>query len=53
MLMLSVDEREDEDLEGEAASMPFVVHEDLADQYGVNFFISLDENAMPKVSASN
>lgn len=51
VLMLSIDEREDGDVEGESSSMPFVINEDLADQYGVNFSIALDENALPKVSA--
>ncbi|MDR2574315.1 MAG: hypothetical protein LBC94_08275 [Desulfovibrio sp.] len=51
MLRLSIDEREDEDKEGEVNSLPFVISEELADQYGENFSVSLDENQMPVVEA--
>lgn len=51
--MLSIDEREDDDLEGDVNSLPFVINEELADQYGVNFSISLDENQLPTVAAMN
>ena len=53
VLMLSIDEREDGDLEGEAESMPFVINEDLADQYGQSFSICLCENGLPTVTAQN
>lgn len=51
--MLSIDEREDDDLEGEISAMPFVINEELADQYGVNFSISLDDSGLPHVDALN
>ena len=51
--MLSIDEREDDDLEGEAESMPFVINEELADQYGTSFSICLCENGQPTVTAQN
>lgn len=49
MLRLSIDEREEEDVEGESESLPFVIAEDLVDTYGSNFSVSLDENKMPVV----
>ncbi|MDR2574314.1 MAG: ErpA-related iron-sulfur cluster insertion protein [Desulfovibrio sp.] len=52
VLRLSIDEREDEDREGEANSLPFVISEELAEQYGENFSVSLDENKMPVVEAA-
>ncbi|MDR3175489.1 MAG: ErpA-related iron-sulfur cluster insertion protein [Desulfovibrio sp.] len=51
VLKLSIDEREDEDVEGQAASLPFVISEDLADQYGEKFSVSLDGNQLPTVEA--
>lgn len=51
--MLSIDEREDEDLEGEVNTLPFVINEELSEQYGVNFFIALDGNQLPMVKALN
>lgn len=52
MLRLSIDEREDDDVEGEANSLPFVISEDLADQYGLDFSVDLDEEKMPVVVAA-
>jgi hypothetical protein len=49
---LSIDERRDEDVEGEVESLPFVISDFLADQYGKDFVIVLDEYGMPDVSAA-
>lgn len=38
-------------MSGEALSLPFVISEELAGQYGENFLIALDENQMPVVEA--
>lgn len=51
MLRLSIDERDDDDVEGRAESLPFVIGKDLADQYGTRFSISLDPHQMPVVAA--
>ncbi len=53
VLRLSIDERESDDLEGQAGSLPFVINEDLADQYGLNFSVALDEEKMPVVAVQN
>lgn len=50
--MLSIDEREDDDLEGEVNSLPFVIDEELADQYGESFSVSLGENGIPAVATA-
>lgn len=42
VLGLSIDERDEDDLEGEAATLPFVMNRELADQYGTRFTIFLD-----------
>ncbi|MDR2669572.1 MAG: ErpA-related iron-sulfur cluster insertion protein [Desulfovibrio sp.] len=44
VLRLSIDERSDDDLEAPAQSVPFVIDRDLADQYGENFVVALDEH---------
>jgi Fe-S cluster assembly iron-binding protein IscA len=44
VLRLSIDERSDDDLEVPAQSVPFVIDRDLADQYGENFIVALDEH---------
>jgi len=51
VLVLSIDERADDDVETEVDSLPFVINRDLVDQYGNDFAISLDEHQMPKVAA--
>ena len=53
MLRLSIDERETDDLEAEIDSIPFVINEDLADQYGTKFAVSLDEHQVFDVQAMN
>ena len=53
MLRLGIDEREDEDVEGEAEALSFVINQDLVDTYGNNFFVSLDENQVPTVVVQN
>ena len=53
VLRLSIDEREDEDVEGEAEALSFVIAQDLVDTYGNNFFVSLDENQVPTVVVQN
>jgi Fe-S cluster assembly iron-binding protein IscA len=50
VLKLSIDEREDEDMEGTAGALPFVISRDLAEQYGRDFSVALDENRMPVVA---
>ena len=42
VLSLSIDERDTEDIEGEAATLPFVMNRELAEQYGTRFAVSLD-----------
>ena len=51
VLVLSVDEREDEDVEKEVNTLPFVINSDLVDQYGAEFSVSLDEKQTPVVVA--
>ncbi len=36
------DELEDEDIKGEAHALPFVMHRELAEQYGTRLAVSLD-----------
>ena len=43
VLRLSIDERESEDIEAEINSIPFVINEELAEQYGTTFVVTLDE----------
>lgn len=50
MLRLSIDEREKDDIEGSANALPFVIGEDLAEQYGDTFEVSLDEHQVPTVA---
>lgn len=52
-LRLSVDEREDDDVEGEAQMLPFVINQDLADQYGTAFTITICEEQGFNVQAAN
>ncbi len=51
VLRLGIDEYEEDDLEGEAASLPFVIDRDLADRYGTRFTVFLDKNQIPSVTA--
>ncbi len=44
ILVLSIDEREDDDAEGEARAIPFAIDRELVDRYGEAFFVCLDEN---------
>ncbi len=53
VLRLSIDQREDEDVKGEAESLPFVASPEIMDQYGESFSVFLDENKTPAVSALN
>jgi hypothetical protein len=46
VLRASIDEREDDDVSGEADSIPFVVNEEIIDQYGDSFSISIDADGM-------
>ncbi|MEG2173437.1 MAG: hypothetical protein RRY29_09285 [Desulfovibrionaceae bacterium] len=50
MLRLSIDEREEEDTEGTAQALPFVINTDLAAQYGNKFSVILDAHNMPVVA---
>lgn len=52
MLRVSIDEREDADVEATFADMPFVIQEDLLEQYGDVFFVALDEHQMFTVEAA-
>lgn len=51
VLKLSIDEREDDDVETEVESIPFVINKELVDQYGKSFSVSLDEHGLPSVAA--
>lgn len=42
VLGLCIDEREEDDLEGEAETLPFVMNLELVEQYGADFTIFLD-----------
>lgn len=53
MLRLSIDERDDDDVEGEIESLPFVINQEVVDQYGLNFSVSLDEHQAFDVKALN
>ena len=43
VLRLSIDMREDEDLESEIEAIPFVMNEELAEQYGTNLVVNYIE----------
>lgn len=52
MLRASIDERNDEDVEVETDSIPIVLDEELVDQYGTAYTISLcPESGIPVVEA--
>ncbi len=51
VLRLSIDEREDDDVEGQVQSLPFVINKELVEQYGSNFSVSLDEHQAFDVKA--
>jgi hypothetical protein len=53
ILRAGIDEREDNDFTTEVDSIPFVMSEDIADQYGLDFKISLDESGMPVAEAAS
>ncbi len=53
VLRLSIDEFQDDDLEGKAGTLPFVIHPDVVDQYGTSFAVSLDEHQTFEVQAAN
>lgn len=53
VLRASVDEREDGDVETVVDSLPIVMSEDFADQYGQDYAISLDEHGMAVVKQVN
>lgn len=53
VLRLSIDTREDDDVEAEIQSMPFVMNEDLVDQYGENLQVTfLEEDQAFDVKAA-
>ncbi|MDR2819932.1 MAG: ErpA-related iron-sulfur cluster insertion protein [Desulfovibrio sp.] len=52
VLRLSIDEREDDDVEFNVKSMPFVINEELADQYGENFTVTLNDQQAFEVKAT-
>ncbi len=47
------DELEDEDIKGEAQSLPFVISELLFGQYGHEFSVSMEENGLYRVTPKN
>ncbi len=49
VLRAGIDERESDDVETVADSLPIVMSEDFAEQYGQDYAISLDEHGMPVV----
>ena len=51
VLVLSIDEREEDDVEEKAGTLPFVINSDLVEQYGEEFAVSLDEKQFPVVVA--
>lgn len=51
VLRLSIDEREEDDLECEVNGLPLVTVQDIVDQYGEKFMVTLDEAQMPVVTA--
>ncbi|MDR1776653.1 MAG: hypothetical protein LBR31_02325 [Desulfovibrio sp.] len=51
MLRLSIDEREDDDVEEAVNALPFVINEELFEQYGENYSVTLDENQVPVIVA--
>jgi hypothetical protein len=53
VLRLSIDEQDDEDVEGYADSLPFIVNRGLVDQYGTEFSVAMDTNATYLVTAKN
>lgn len=53
MLRLSIDEREDEDIEGEVQSLSFVISEEMADQYGSAYSVFLNEEGIPDITVLN
>lgn len=53
VLRLSIDEREDDDVEAQVDGLPFAVPEEMIDQYGESFSISLGEDDVPVVAAGN
>jgi hypothetical protein len=52
VLRLSIDEREDDDVEFKVKSMPFVINEELVDQYGENFTVTLNDQQAFDVKAT-
>lgn len=44
VLRLSIDTREDEDVVTEFENMTFVMNEELAEQYGADFMVTLDDD---------
>lgn len=50
VLSLSIDERDEEDVEGEAEAMPFIMNRELVEQYGINLAVSVDANRVFEVN---
>lgn len=51
VLRLSFDERGDDDVEGQAGSLPFVIEQELSEQYGLSFSVDLcAESGLPTVT---
>ena len=44
------DEQDEDDLTGEADSLPFIISQDLVDQYGAEFGVTRDEQGMYAVT---
>ena len=52
IFVASIDEREDGDVAGEIDAIPFVINEELVEQYGEDFVISLGENGIPVIEVA-
>lgn len=52
VLRLSIDTVEDDDMKATIGSIPFAVNQDLADQYGTNFSVTLDAEGALEVKVA-
>lgn len=44
VLRLSIDTREDDDMDAQVEGMPFVMNEELVEQYGTDFVVTMGED---------
>jgi len=52
VFLASIDEKEDDDVAGEIEGIPFVINEELVEQYGEDFIISLGEDGVPSIEVA-